>query len=426
MPEGTEVERRGAEQDPAVPIPAERITTERAAAGPGRPEHHVAAPPVAEPPPRGGAGVPPPGRPSPLGPAHPAHRFSAPVRAALLVGGLGLFVVALGLMKAGAEALGPALDGSTLTDGPVSALGLGWLGACLVLSGSPVAASSLALLDGGVLDASGAFAMITGSRLGASFVVLAAGAVYALRRRSDAGADAVDRREPLSIGVLSFFMTAVAYVPGALLGWVLLTRGGLDGVDLAASPGFVSVTDAAFGWAVDGADAVLPGWALFPLGVLVLLAAFKVVDSVLPSAGEGTVSRRSQRWLASPWTMFALGSLVALLTLSVAVAVTLLVPLVAAGRLRREHALPYIAGANITTLADTLVAAIVLGNPVAVRVVLAEAGGVALWTVLLLALAWPQVQRAALRTSDVVLASPRRLGAFVAALFVVPLALLAT
>lgn len=375
-------------------------------------------------------GAPPAGRPSPLGPAHPAHRFPTPVRVALLVAGLALFVVALGLMKAGAEALGPTLDGSTLTDGPVSALGLGWLGACLVLSGSPVAASSLALLDGGVLDASGAFAMITGSRLGASFVVLAAGAVYALRRRpgtdADAGGDAVDRREPLSIGVLSFFMTAVAYVPGALLGWVLLTRGGLDGVDLAASPGFVSVTDAAFGWAVDLADAVLPGWALFPLGVLVLLGAFKVVDSVLPSAGEGTVSRRSQRWLASPWTMFALGSLVALLTLSVAVAVTLLVPLVAAGRLRREDALPYIAGANITTLADTLVAAVVLGNPVAVRVVLAEAGGVAIWTVLLLALAWPQVQRAALRTSDAVLASPRRLGAFVAALFVVPLALLAT
>lgn len=401
MPEGTDVERRGAEQPSATRV---------------RPEHHGAE---GTPPQRSAA--PPAGRPSPLGPAHPAHRFSAPVRVVVLVGGLGLFVVALGLMKAGAEALGPALDGSTLTDGPVSALGLGWLGACLVLSGSPVAASSLALLDGGVLDASGAFAMITGSRLGASFVVLAAGAVYALRRRDQA----VDRREPLSIGVLSFFMTAVAYVPGALLGWVLLTRGGLDGVDLTASPGFVSVTDSAFGWAVDGADAVLPAWALFPLGVLVLLAAFKVVDSVLPSAGEGTVSRRSQRWLASPWTMFALGSLVALLTLSVAVAVTLLVPLVAAGRLRREDALPYIAGANITTLADTLVAAVVLGNPVAVRVVLAEAGGVALWTVLLLALAWPQVQRAALRTSDAVLASPRRLAAFVAALFLVPLALLA-
>lgn len=410
MPEETDVERRGAEQPSATRV---------------RPEHHRAE---GTPPQRSAA--PPAGRPSPLGPAHPAHRFSAPVRVVVLVGGLGLFVVALGLMRAGAEALGPALDGSTLTDGPVSALGLGWLGACLVLSGSPVAASSLALLDGGVLDASGAFAMITGSRLGASFVVLAAGALYALRRRPEPGggsdADPVDRREPLSIGVLSFFMTAVAYVPGALIGWVLLTRGGLDGVDLAASPGFVSVTDSAFGWAVDGADAVLPGWALFPLGVLVLLAAFKVVDSVLPSAGEGTVSRRSQRWLASPWTMFALGSLVALLTLSVAVAVTLLVPLVAAGRLRREDALPYIAGANITTLADTLVAAVVLGNPVAVRVVLAEAGGVALWTVLLLALAWPQVQRAALRTSDAVLASPRRLAAFVAALFLVPLALLAT
>ena len=61
------------------------------------------------------------------------------------------------------------------TDNPWSTLGLGWLGACLVLSGSPIAASSLTFLDGGAIDASQAFTMLTGSRLGASFVVLVVG-----------------------------------------------------------------------------------------------------------------------------------------------------------------------------------------------------------------------------------------------------------
>ena len=74
--------------------------------------------------------------------------------------------------------------------------------------------------------------------------------------------------------------------------------------------------------------------------------------------------------------MFGLGCLVAFLTLSVSVALTLLVPLVANGYLKREDTIPYIAGANITTLADTLVAAVILGNPDAVRVVLAEVIGV--------------------------------------------------
>src|SRR5688572_2411621 len=114
----------------------------------------------------------------------------------LLLGvvGMALFVTALGLMKEGARSLIPALEGSIFTDNGWSALGVGWLGACLVLSGSPVAASSLTLLDGGAVNRSQSFAMLTGSRLGASFVVLIVGVIYAMRRSAG-------RRAPLSIGV---------------------------------------------------------------------------------------------------------------------------------------------------------------------------------------------------------------------------------
>src|SRR3546814_9730579 len=74
-------------------------------------------------------------------------------------------------MKDGARSLIPAREGSVFTDNAWSTLGVGWLGACIVLSGSPVAASSLTLLDGGAIDRTQSFAMLTGSRLGASFVV---------------------------------------------------------------------------------------------------------------------------------------------------------------------------------------------------------------------------------------------------------------
>ncbi|MGH9086015.1 MAG: hypothetical protein ACRDYW_11215, partial [Acidimicrobiales bacterium] len=176
-------------------------------------------------------------------------------RVLLLALGLALFVTALGLMKEGARSLIPTLEGSIFTDNGWSALGVGWLGACLVLSGSPVAASSLTLLDGGAIDRSQSFAMLTGSRLGASFVVLVVGVVYAMRRSAG-------RRAPLSIGVYALSITAVAYLPGALLGWWLLTRGHLDGIDLAASPDVVSVTDTLFGWLPDLLEGVVPGWAL--------------------------------------------------------------------------------------------------------------------------------------------------------------------
>jgi hypothetical protein len=123
--------------------------------------------------------------------------------------------------------------------------------------------------------------------------------------------------------------------------------------------------------------------------------------------------------------MFLVGCGVTLLTLSVAVSLTLLVPLVASGRLRRANSLPYIAGANITTMADTLVAAILLGNQDAVRVVAAVTAGVTAWTLLLLAVAFPVLRAACLGIARAALHSQRRLAAFALALLGVPILLIA-
>ena len=335
-------------------------------------------------------------------------------RLLLAVLGLGAFVTALGMMKEGAVGLIPSLEGSVFTDNAWSALGVGWLGAAVLLSGSPVAASSLTLLDGGAIDRSQSFAMLTGSRLGASFVVLVVGVIYALRR--DAG-----RRAPVSIGVYALTITAIAYLPGAAVGWWLLTRGHLDGIDLAASPGVVSVTDELFGWLPELLTDVLPTWGLFPLGVAILLGAFSCFDRVLPTVGS---ERFEGSRLTDPWVMFGLGCLVAFLTLSVSVALTLLVPLVANGYLKREDTIPYIAGANITTLADTLVAAVILGNADAVRVVLAEVVGVATVTVVLLAVAYPLIRRGSIGWARFTLSSRRHLATFVGALLVAPVVLI--
>jgi len=343
-------------------------------------------------------------------------------RVAALIIGLGLFVTALGVMKAGAQALIPSLQGSVFTDNPWSTLGVGWLGACLVLSGSPIAASSLTLLEGAAIDASQAFTMLTGSRLGASFVVLVVGFIYTLRRTGMTGKT---RRAPMSIGILSLTMTMVAYLPGALIGWLLLTGGHLDGINLVPPPGLLSLTDAAFGWAVDLAKDNLPGWSLFPVGLGILLLAFKAFDAALPQVDSERLEHRPDAWYKKPWAMFAVGCGVALLTLSVSVALTVLVPLVAKGYLKKEDTLPYIAGANITTLADTLVAAILLGNPIASRVVLAEVLGVGVWTLLLIGLFYPTVRRGCLGISRATLRSTPRLAIFLGALFTVPLTLIA-
>ncbi len=348
------------------------------------------------------------------------RRLSLPFRLVYLVLGIGLFVTALGLMRSGAAELIPSLEGSVFTDNAWSTLGLGWLGACIVLSGSPVAASSLSLLDGGAIDRTQSFTMLTGSRLGAAFVVLVIGVAYAARRPGEGG-----RRAPISIGILSLLMTTVAYVPGAVIGYLLLDGGALDGLDIGTSPGLTSLTDTAFGWTVDLAREVLPGWALFPLGLGVLLLGFQLFDKVMPAVGSDRMEDRPDAWYTRKWPMFLLGCGVCLLTLSVSVSLTVLVPLVAKGHLRRANTLPYIAGANITTLADTLVAAILLGNQDGVRVVVAVTLSVTVWTLALLTFAYPLLRRGCLGVARRALRSRRRLVAFTGILLGIPVVLIA-
>ncbi|HYU56484.1 MAG TPA: hypothetical protein VEO00_00345 [Actinomycetota bacterium] len=327
-----------------------------------------------------------------------------------------LFVLAIQLMKKGAQALAPRLESSGFFDNGVSTLGLGWMGAYFVLSGSPIAATALTFRAANGITELQTFTMLSGSRLGASFIVLLVGFLYAVR--------SPNRRESLGMGVLALSMTALVYVPGMVLGYGILRSGLLDGMHWTASAQLQGAIDAGWGWIVQLTTDHLPHALLFPIGLGVLLVSFKLLDRVLPSLdGERHADSRGH-WLKKPWPMFFLGCLAALLTLSVSVALTVLVPLASKGYVRREEAIPYIAGANITTLADTLVAAMLLGSTSGVHVVLAEAIAVALITIVLLAFAYRHVQRGVMALDEWVVGTSLRLWLFVGALFVVPVALM--
>jgi sodium-dependent phosphate cotransporter len=324
-----------------------------------------------------------------------------------------LFVLAIQLMKEGAKALAPTLSDSPLFSNAVSTLGAGWLGAYIVLSGSPIAAVALSLYVGGAATKLQTFTMLSGSRLGASFVVLLVGFLYSLRNRGR------NRGESIGMGVLALSLTAVVYVPGMLLGYGILKSGMLDGIHWSASGDVLSVVDVIWGPALDAITG-LPGWTLLPLGLGIILLSFRLLDSVLPQLDGERHGSDKGAWMKRPWPMFGLGCLVATLTLSVSVALTLLVPLASRGYIKREESIPYIMGANITTLADTLVAAMILGSPVAVQIVLAEAIAVSIVSLFYLAFLYGPLTRSIMSLDDWVVSSNRRLWFFVAILFVLP------
>ncbi|MGH3118265.1 MAG: hypothetical protein ACRDQ2_14370, partial [Gaiellales bacterium] len=232
------------------------------------------------------------------------------------------------------------------------------------------------------------------------------------------------RYAPLSTAVITLSATAIVYVPGALIGFALLRWGPLHGLDLRFPRQFGNLIQAVYGPLLDRIGD-LPAVLLFVGGLGILLVAFKLIDSVVPELSSQKIESSGVQWWRKKWSMFGLGCLVALVTMSVSVALTVLVPLVAKKYARRDEIIPYVIGANITTLGDTLLAAFLLHSSSAVRIVLATIAGTAVASLLILAFAYPKMHDLVFAFQRRMIASKARLAAFTAGLFLVPLTIIA-
>jgi Na+/phosphate symporter len=335
----------------------------------------------------------------------------------LFIGSLFLFILAITLMKEGARDLAPLVRDSFRVDNPANSLGFGWLFAYIVMSGSPVAAAALTFFDAGVIDQLGAFTMITGSRLGASFIVLFIGFVYVVRGRN--------RATSLSMGLLSLSVTGTTYLIGLGVGLSLLISGRLNAVQLHSGALLTSATDLIFDPITNFFLSFLPRWSLFIVGFVIILTSFSLFDKCLPqmSIKESQVGRMS-RLVYQPWVMFLLGAFLTMISMSVSVSLSILVPLSQRGFVRRENVIPYIMGANITTFVDTLLAAVLLDNPQAFTVVLAEMLSITIVSIIILLLFYRLYQGAMLDLVEKITANNRNLATFMIVILVIPAILL--
>ncbi len=327
-----------------------------------------------------------------------------------------LFILALTLMKGGARGLAPVVEERFSLNNAANTMGFGWIFAYVVMSGSPVAASALTFLDAGIISAVQTFTMIIGSRMGASFIILFIGFIYVLRGRN--------RSASLSMGLLSFTVTGTLQAGSLIIGTLLLSSGLLNRFDFGDGVALMAITDLLFDPISHFLQGILPTWALFVVGLGIILVTFNLFDKCLPemTIKESQVGRMS-RLVYQPMIMFLLGSAVTLVSMSVSVSLSILVPLSHRGFVRRENVIPYIMGANITTFIDTLLAAMLLNNHAAVSVVLAEMLGVALAALVILLVAFKAYERSCLRFVTWVTEKNLNLALFMFTIFIVPLIL---
>ncbi len=306
----------------------------------------------------------------------------------IILGLLGfvLFYTALGLMKEGAHALTPLIRGWLSISNMVDSMGFGWLMAYLIQSGSPVAAIAMSLLSAGAITSIQAYTMVAGSRLGASLIVLQIGAIYALRQR--------DKWTALTAGILSLLLTGSVMIVSMPLGMLILRWGWLDTFTLPRLTQFAAGAGGGLDRMIKSMASLLPSWVIFGIGVGLVIASFQLFDRALPEfkLKEGNLGLVHQL-IYRPEVMFVLGFGITLLTMSVSVSVGVLVPLSTRGYMRRENIMPYILGANISTLVDTLAAAILLGNPQGVTVMMAHMVCGAVVSLLIIGLAYRHYER---------------------------------
>jgi Na+/phosphate symporter len=333
------------------------------------------------------------------------------------VASLFLFVLAMMLMKDGARGLVPLVRDIFSITNMANSLGFGWLFAYVIMSGSPVAAAALTFFDAGVVDKLGAFAMITGSRLGASFIVLFIGFIYVLRGR--------DRATSLSMGLLPLTVTGTTYLLALVIGVGMLQMGMLDQVQLRSGMLLNSVMSLIFDPIVNLLAGFLPGWSLFVVGLGIIMLSFNLFDRCLPqmTVKESQVGHVS-RLVYRRWVMFALGAAITLISMSVSVSLSILVPLSNRGFIRRENVIPYIMGANITTFIDTLLASVLLDNQMAFTIVLVQMISITLVSSIILFTAYRRYERGMLDFVTWVTVDNRNLALFMITIFVVPLILM--
>jgi Na+/phosphate symporter len=352
-------------------------------------------------------------------PADPLHVLlpKAALHAALVLIALWLFVIALQLIKAGAGGLRPVLD-SVSADGIAGHFGFGWFGANVVMSGSPVAAVAMSLFAGGAISDLEAFAMINGTRMGASLIVLVVGFVsYVTGKRNPDG---------LYIGVVALLTAITLWAPAMPLGLLVLDRGWLDGAHVDSPGALTSFVGTISDPVVDPLADALPRLGMFVAGILSLVAAFAVFDRGLPSLERpGPRIEALSRLLQQRYAMFAFGTLMTMVTLSVSLSVTILVPLALKGYVQRDRVIPYVMGANIATWVDTLLAALLLDAPRAFTVVLTEMLVGSTVSLAVLFLFYGPYTRLILGTAHLVSSSRRHLIAFLACLLLAPVVFLA-
>jgi Na+/phosphate symporter len=199
----------------------------------------------------------------------------------------------------------------------------------------------------------------------------------------------------------------------------------LDNIQLQSATLITSFIEGLFEPIAGLISGLLPDWGVFLVGLGIMMVSFQLFDKCLP---QMTLKESHVGWMSRlvyrPVVMLGLGALVTLVSMSVSLSLSILVPLSNRGFVRRENVIPYIMGANITTFIDTLLAAVLLQNTQAFSIVFSGMLSITIISLLILVIIYKQYQIFLLRSITWIFQKNQNLIIFLLLIFIIPIILL--
>ncbi len=280
--------------------------------------------------------------------------------AAMFVLAAGLFLLAIELVGASVTMIGQETARSILlvTSNPFIGLFIGLLATALIQSSSTVTAMTVAVVASGYLSLGNAIPIVMGANVGTTLTstLVSLGFITnrnEFRKAISAGTihDFFNIITVLIVFPLEYYYGVLSYCAQQLT--AIFAGGGdtINPINNTLDIGYSRVTELIMGILPQNFVAIL-------IALVLLFLSIKFLSNIIYSKLIGASKDKLKKYVFSnPYKSFGWGTLITAGVQSSSITTSLIVPLVASGRVKLNNSFPFIMGANIGTTITALLAA---------------------------------------------------------------------
>ena len=314
--------------------------------------------------------------------ADPAFEIKGPLRSALVVGLIYIFLVGVSSLEAGIKIMGEDTQERLFSaaGNPIAALCIGILGTVLVQSSSASTSVIVGLVASGALGVDDAVPMVMGANIGTTVTntLVSLGHIRQSNefRRAFAAATVHDFFNVLAVAILLPIELIFGVISGTAE-WISERLVGSAGTEWK-SPVKAWVKEPV-SWLTDfwealGTSGNLEGVLMVLTGLVIILSALTFITKNMRSLVADRVERSVNAMLSrgSGTVALLLGIVITITVQSSSITTSILIPLAGAGVISLRNAYPVTLGANVGTTITALLASLAASSPESLTVALAH------------------------------------------------------